>query len=416
MKKQNILQNGEVAKKPNEFLQKIKKHKFITIVVALLIIAAIAGIVYGGMMLNKYRSGKAAAINIGDNTKAVEKVLGEADQVSHDGMSWFYYNGTARSLFERISQDSTDQDAKDKLSSITYKFFKVEYEMITDDEGQQVKAVSSVMLDNNHKYSVRENGEIDHTATKAKKARKVNLSNFDLELNGVIADRNISYDIVYSDDSYIKAKLTQATCDVSSVTDYFSETHNENDDTRPMTFVDMNGWSELSVQVRVKTSELIFYESIERKDADGNDITKYVIPDGMTEISKKAFKDWKSLEEVVIPSSVKIIDDEAFAGCSKLKNIVLPEGVQQINDFVFDSCKRLESITFPSSLKSIGKFVFNQCKKMKEINIPSTLEIIGRGAFYQCTKLTINLNTAQVPETFDENWNASKCVVNFKQA
>jgi hypothetical protein len=54
---------------------------------------------------------------------------------------------------------------------------------------------------------------------------------------------------------------------------------------------------------------------------DENEITDYIIPEGVTSIGKAAFKGCTNLSSITIPSGVTAIGDGAFYGCSGLKQV-----------------------------------------------------------------------------------------------
>ena len=74
-----------------------------------------------------------------------------------------------------------------------------------------------------------------------------------------------------------------------------------------------------------------------------------IIPAGVTEIKKYAFKDCTSLVSVRIPESVTQIEEGAFNGCVGLRSLRIPEGVVQIGDGAFFGCSQL-NITLLSDL------------------------------------------------------------------
>jgi hypothetical protein len=55
---------------------------------------------------------------------------------------------------------------------------------------------------------------------------------------------------------------------------------------------------------------------------NGEKLKNIVIPDGVTEIGYKTFKDCNSLESVTIPSSMTNIETDAFSGCKNLKMVI----------------------------------------------------------------------------------------------
>ena len=141
-------------------------------------------------------------------------------------------------------------------------------------------------------------------------------------------------------------------------------------------------------------------------------ITKVVINDGVTRISKgafyycsellnvklsqnltdigdSAFEGCSALKNVEIPAGVKTIGAQAFLGCEKLSNVIIPSGVTTIGAGTFQSCTGLTSIGIPSSVTNIGEYAFYRCTGLSSITIPSSVTTIGDGAFESCAQLKI---------------------------
>lgn len=89
-----------------------------------------------------------------------------------------------------------------------------------------------------------------------------------------------------------------------------------------------------------------------------------VIPDGITEIAKGAFRK-QPITHIVFPSSLRVIGEEAF-----------------------DSCVELLSFTFAgkSQLTTIMDRAFYSCIELSEFVIPGTAQFIGRQAFAFCAQ------------------------------
>ena len=98
----------------------------------------------------------------------------------------------------------------------------------------------------------------------------------------------------------------------------------------------------------------------------------YVIPDSVTSIGDRAFRDCIGLTFVTIPDSVTCIGDEAFSYCSGLTSIIIPNGVTAINKKIFQNCKSLVSINLPASIEIIYMCAFDGCDSLNEINFPNT--------------------------------------------
>jgi len=111
-----------------------------------------------------------------------------------------------------------------------------------------------------------------------------------------------------------------------------------------------------------------------------NTANSYVIPEGVTRISSRAFFECRSLQRVTIPSSVKYIENGAFA-CTNLIAVNLPESIETISDDMFYGCYNLFAVVIPSSVTKIGTGAFEGCKSLTMINIPKSVTSIGKGAF-----------------------------------
>ena len=160
--------------------------------------------------------------------------------------------------------------------------------------------------------------------------------------------------------------------------------------------------------------------------------TNVIIPDGVTEIGEKAFRDNDKITSVTIPNSVTKIGEEAFRGCSgllsvnlpdsvtkigkmafyscgSLKSIILPNKIERIEDHVFRYCDKLTNVTIPNSVKYIGELAFYGNNILADINIPDSVLSIGRGAFYSCqhlNKIIIPEGVTQMgDEVFYIDWN-----------
>ena len=112
------------------------------------------------------------------------------------------------------------------------------------------------------------------------------------------------------------------------------------------------------------------------------------IPNSVTSIGERAFRDCTGLTSVTIPNSVTSIGQSAFYGCENLKSISIPNSVTSIGSGTFDGCAGLTSITIPNSVISIGQSAFYGCENLKSISIPNSVTSIGSYAFSNCASLT----------------------------
>lgn len=70
--------------------------------------------------------------------------------------------------------------------------------------------------------------------------------------------------------------------------------------------------------------------------------TEYAVPDGVLEISSRAFYMCYDLTKVTLPESVRVIGDEAFAFCSSLGEIIVSSTLTSIGSDAFKNCSKLE--------------------------------------------------------------------------
>lgn len=148
------------------------------------------------------------------------------------------------------------------------------------------------------------------------------------------------------------------------------------------------------------------------------EITNYVVPEGVLEISSNAFSSssiqnivlpqsleyignnafaWSNLTSITIPENVKITGDSAFTYCSNLKNAVIQADIEYMSDFLFYYCENLESVIIDEGLKYLGDYAFSGAKATN-IVLPESLEYLGQQAFaYETQKINLpkNLKTIE---------------------
>lgn len=191
-------------------------------------------------------------------------------------------------------------------------------------------------------------------------------------------------------------------------------------------------------------TELICYPA-------GKAQTKYIVPNGVTEIGVGAFKSC-NLENIVLPESLKSIGVAAFQNCD-ITNITIPASVTSIGWGSFYQCHYLTDISvspennnyssqdgvlfnkdktklirypagkiqekyvIPNGVKSFDNDAFNNCYRLESITIPdSLLNIITQGPFLSCENLTEiivspgnNKYSSQDGVLFDKNKTALIC-------
>ena len=117
------------------------------------------------------------------------------------------------------------------------------------------------------------------------------------------------------------------------------------------------------------------------------DITKYTIPNSVTDIANSAFSFCEGLTSIIIPNSVTSIGDGAFGYCTSLASISIPSSVTSIGNGAFGDCTSLTDITIPNSVTNIGNRAFEYCTSLASISIPNSVTSIENGTFEYCTGL-----------------------------
>ena len=88
-------------------------------------------------------------------------------------------------------------------------------------------------------------------------------------------------------------------------------------------------------------------------DGEGNEITDFIVPEGVTRINNGAFFGCSGLKSMTIPNGVTIIGSKAFSGCSGMTSITIPSSVYEVGDNVFQGCYKLSSITLPDNISKM---------------------------------------------------------------
>lgn len=115
-------------------------------------------------------------------------------------------------------------------------------------------------------------------------------------------------------------------------------------------------------------------------------VTKLIIPEGITSISRYAFS-CVDITSVEIADSVSCIGDNAFSACIQLTGVDLGEGVQKIEHSVFAGCTSLSDIIIPDSVVSIGGSLFSGCKNLVNVKIGNGITNLNGNTFQNCKSL-----------------------------
>lgn len=117
-------------------------------------------------------------------------------------------------------------------------------------------------------------------------------------------------------------------------------------------------------------------------------ISKVYLPSNLETIWERAFK-YSNIQEIEIPPKVKKIMDNTFSHSYNLERVIMSNGVQSMGILAFSRCWNLQYIRISSNLMNIGAYTFVEDRNLKRVEIPgNSLEVVGEGAFEGCTSLT----------------------------
>ncbi len=117
------------------------------------------------------------------------------------------------------------------------------------------------------------------------------------------------------------------------------------------------------------------------------EITKVILPEGLTKIGFSAFYRMSGLVNITIPTTVTEISSSAFAGCVSLRELYIPEGVTKIGGEAFSDMVSLKSISIPSTLTELGFYAFKGCQSLSSVKLPDKIKSLEMGMFSECFSL-----------------------------
>ena len=118
-----------------------------------------------------------------------------------------------------------------------------------------------------------------------------------------------------------------------------------------------------------------------------SNMTGVSIGSGVTEIGMYAFQLCTSLQSVTVPDQVTAMDVGVFTGCTALTTAKLGEGITEVSKYTFSHCTGLTDVTLGSGVTSILYDAFNTCTSLETIELPDTLTYLEGKAFCGCTAL-----------------------------
>jgi len=121
-------------------------------------------------------------------------------------------------------------------------------------------------------------------------------------------------------------------------------------------------------------------------ECTGN-ISRLILPEGITEIGRSALKDSNLLTSITLPDSAAAVGECAFEQCKWLETVRGTSRLTRIGRMAFSGCVRLKRIEELPMLRSLGERAFENCTSLEEIILPEGIEEILPGTFYRCHEL-----------------------------
>ncbi len=151
-----------------------------------------------------------------------------------------------------------------------------------------------------------------------------------------------------------------------------------------------------SVTLRVLDPFTITNSTLTEYNGTGGEV---VLPvnENITTIGPDAFKNNKNITSIVIPETVTQIQERAFKNCTALEEVyfiskdkqpIANSKLSSILQNAFEGCTSLKLVDF-SNVKTItlDKFVFKDCTALEEVRAMDNIGTMNMGAFTNCSKL-----------------------------
>lgn len=145
----------------------------------------------------------------------------------------------------------------------------------------------------------------------------------------------------------------------------------EADDVTPAYNGKLSGVIDLSQPIPYKGQSWMVTEIGERA-FQLEEITKVILPDGITKIGYKAFFKMPLLTTINFPASLKIIESKAFYG-GVLTAVDIPSQTA-IGSRAFESCTKMETLSIPQ-VTYMGNACFRHCSKLASVTVPESAKI-----------------------------------------
>ncbi len=104
-------------------------------------------------------------------------------------------------------------------------------------------------------------------------------------------------------------------------------------------------------------------------DSGRGDVTRVVIPEGVTEVNEGAFQ-FLGMRELVLPSTLERIYGGAFQA-ARISELTIPNGVTYIGDNAFEGVNNLKELVVPDSVEELGRASFKGASSLTKLVLPN---------------------------------------------
>ena len=126
---------------------------------------------------------------------------------------------------------------------------------------------------------------------------------------------------------------------------------------------------------------------------EGSQCTSLTLPEGLTTIPHRYFRESEIRGEIHLPSTITHIESMAFSG-SKISKITFPDALRRMDDGgynfegIFADCSRLSgTLTLPKNVARIPKGCFLNCSMLTGLVIPAGTLMLDDRCFERCYNL-----------------------------
>ncbi len=135
-------------------------------------------------------------------------------------------------------------------------------------------------------------------------------------------------------------------------------------------------------------------------------LTGVVLPDSLTYLGGRAFKECQQLKTLSIGSGLTYIAWEAFKGTG-LESVTIPGNIETIETEAFSN-SAIRQLTLEEGLRYIADCAFENCNNLTGVAFPQSTEYISVTAFFGCASL-VELSVAEGNPIYHSSGN---CVIN----